>query len=168
MELKMDRPVDGLLAAISMPSCKRIHFIDVENLVGKGWLSADDVRPLALHYKEATNSDQSDLLFIASGPQNKDAVFEGWAWGNKFFQFRKGKDGADLALITLFNNIVDIGSYEQIFVGSGDGILSNIAERAEQTGVPVQVVTGMGGKSRALMKYPGLKLNLGLGLAVKP
>ena len=162
----MDRPVDGLLAAISMPTCTRIHFIDVENLIGKGWISIDDVRPLAEQYQRTTASSDEDLLFIAAGPQNKNAILEGWKWGNKFFQFRKGKDGADLALISLFNNIVDIGNYSEIFVGSGDGMLSGIAERGEQTGVTVCVVTGRGGKSRSLSKYPAKRLGLTSSLAV--
>lgn len=162
----MDRPVDGLLAAISVSSCKRIHFIDVENLIGKGWISIEDVGPLSRQYQEVTAASDDDLLFIAAGPQNKDAILEGWKWGNKFFQFRKGKDGADLALISLFKNIVDIGNYSEIVVGSGDGLLSGIAERAEQTGVPVCVVTGQGGKSRSLSKYPGKRINVNSALAV--
>jgi hypothetical protein len=165
MEREMERPVDGLLSAISMPDCKKIHFVDAENLLGSGVFSPDDVRQLAGEYVIQTKSEPSDLFFIASGPQNKQALLEGWSWGNKFFQFRKGKDGADIALISLFSNIVDLGKYSEIYVGSGDGALLEIAKSALEKGVGVSIVTGKGTKSRSLESFPEINLSFETQLA---
>lgn len=71
-----------------------------------------------------------------------------------FFQFRKGKDRAHIALISLFSNIVDLGKYQDIYGGSGEGALEQLASRARDQNPSLRIATAKGAKSRSLERFP--------------
>jgi len=150
----MDRPVDKLLSAISICEGICIHLVDVENLVGSGVVSKEAVARLCATYLDDTYASKFDLFLVAAGPQNAVAVREGWKAGQTFFQFRKGKDGADLALVSFFENIEDLTKFKGVFVASGDHSLEPVANTCTKQKVPVTVVTGRGEMSRSLSSYP--------------
>jgi hypothetical protein len=155
---KMVRPVDDLLRAISLPNTQSIHFLDMENLLGTGLFFSWQVSQLQSDYVAKVGASKEDLYFIAAGPQNRDAVVTGWQWGSSFFQFRKGKDGADLALVGLFHAIQAPELYSNIYVASGDYLLSEITRIADSRRIPVTVVTGKGAQSKYLKSYRTVKL----------
>jgi len=154
----MNRPVDKLLDAIGGPDRKSIHFVDLENLVGAGFYTSEQVAKVCESYVSGTASNAKDLFFISSGTQNKEATYTGWSWGNVFFQFRKGQNGADQALVNFFESIQTPEVYQSVYVASGDHSLEAIAEGARKSGLSVTIVTGKGGTSRALRAYPQLQL----------
>jgi len=154
----MERPVDNLLTAISSQEGCSIHFVDIENLAGSGFLTSEAVIETCYKYVQSTNASKKDLFCIAAGPQNKVAAFNGWVWGNTFYQFRKGKDGADNALVSFFEGIENPEKFERVFVASGDHSLATIAEKAEFRGIPVTVVTGKGAKSRLFSRFQTLSI----------
>lgn len=148
------RPLDGLIKAISKLEPINLHVVDIENLAGSGKLTESVVKSIQREYTSATKSTADDLYLIAAGPQNKHVLFSGWTHGTAIYQFRKGKDGADMALVSLFSQIEHPEVFEHIFLASGDGGLSIIAERAQVLGADVTVVTGAGARS---WKYRGHK-----------
>lgn len=152
----MDRPVDKLLSAITLSNDVCLHFVDVENIAGSGLLTVEGVERLCKNYVAQSHAKSCDLFFVAAGPQNAMAVREGWKAGQTFYQFRKGKDGADLALVNFYQNIEHVEKYKGIFVASGDHSLEPIAEGSTRRGVPVTVVTGKGGLSRVFSGYAHL------------
>ncbi len=154
----MERPIDQLLRAISGTANINLHLLDIENLAGTGKLSTSTVKRIQMEYLIRTECSPNDLYLIAAGPQNKMALFHGWHQGTTLYQFRKGKDGADFALVNLFSQIEHPEQFSRLFLASGDGELSAIASRAKDAGLSVTVVTGIGRKSRRLMDYKHLKL----------
>lgn len=152
------RPVDTLLKTISADGNSKLHFIDIENIVGAGRLSKTDVIQACARYVTATDSRKNDLFLIAAGPQNREAIVGGWNWGTPFFQFRKGKDGADHALLGFFESISDLSLFQGIYLASGDHSLEPIAERARFLGVPIKVVGGKGSISWVFRSYPQIRL----------
>jgi hypothetical protein len=154
----MERPIDGLLRAIGLPKTQNMHFLDLENLLGTGLLHELDVKAIRREYVSKVEADADDLYFIAAGPQNRTSIVNGWSWGNSFFQFPKGKDGADLALVALFEAIQEPEYFRNIFVGSGDFLLSRITQKATLRNIPVTVVIGKGAQSKHLKGYRTVKL----------
>jgi len=154
----MIRPVDNLLGAIGLPGGTSIHFVDLENLVGTGLYTKEQVELVCDLYASRATLNSSDLFLISSGTQNKEATYSGWNLGNAIFQFRKGKDGADQALVRFFESIENPTRYQNMFIASGDHSLEVIARRAQGEGLTVTIVTGRGGVSRALRDYPQLQL----------
>ncbi|MEO0023866.1 MAG: hypothetical protein RL196_307 [Actinomycetota bacterium] len=154
----MNRPVDKLLSAISLSNDVCLHFIDVENMAGSGLLTVEGVASLCKSYVSQAHAKPSDLFFVAAGPQNATAVREGWKAGQTFYQFRKGKDGADLALVNFYQSIEHVEAFKEIFVASGDHSLEPIAESSVRRGVPVTVVTGKGRRSRVFSLYSQLSV----------
>ena len=154
----MYRPVDKLLTVISIEEGACIHLIDVENLVGAGLVTPEAVSHLCAKYLQRVSPSKSDLFLVAAGPQNANAAREGWRAGQTFFQFRKGKDGADTALVSFFNQIENLKMFKAVYVASGDHSFEPIAQVCISQGVPVTFVTGRGKMSRTLAIYRHLKV----------
>jgi hypothetical protein len=157
-EIQMERPMDGLLRTIALPNTENIHFLDLENLLGTGLFHELDVQKIRTEYVSKVGANADDLFFIATGPQNRNSVVNGWSWGNAFFQFPKGKDGADLALVAVFEAIQEPEFFRNIYVGSGDFLLSKITQKATLRNIPVTVVTGKGAQSKFLKGYKTIQL----------
>jgi hypothetical protein len=154
----MERPIDGLLNAIANPTCNQIHFVDIENLAGTGLLNSEKVSEICASYSNCVPCGVNDLFLVAAGPQNKLAIFEGWAKKGSFYQFRKGKDGADHALLAIFESIENLQHYKKVFLATGDGGLLRIVEQSLSAGISVTLVTGKGKTNQSLRRFPSLKL----------
>jgi hypothetical protein len=135
----MYRNIDALLNAVSDQSTAGLHLVDVENLAGTGHLTKEIVRRTRKSYENACAINYGDLVVIAAGPQNRQAVIQGW--GNAVYKWQKGKDGADQAILGLFTSIKELERYQRIFLATGDGGLVSIAEIANASGLEVTVVT---------------------------
>jgi hypothetical protein len=155
----MFRPIDPLLSAISEKGTKCIHFVDIENLLGTGQITSGEVQMVSREYQAQTQARESDLVFIAAGPRNRMATLSGWNWGHTFYQFQKGKDGADVALVNLFNSIQTLDGFHEIYIASGDHSLEPIANRARVCGSKVTIVTGKGKISYVFRSFPHISLN---------
>jgi hypothetical protein len=141
-----------------LPNTENIHFLDLENLLGTGLFHELDVQKIRSEYVSKVGAKADDLYFIAAGPQNRGSVVNGWSWGNSFFQFPKGKDGADMALVAVFEAIQEPECFRNIYVGSGDFLLSQITKKATLRNIPVTVVTGKGAQSKSLKAYKTIQL----------
>jgi hypothetical protein len=156
----MTRALDPLLQIMTSESSGNLHIVDIENLAGTGLLSAPGVKGIGDAYSKETHSGSNDLYLVAAGPQNKEALFRGWRNPRTVYQFRKGKDGADQALASLFNQIEHPEKFKRIYLASGDGGLVSIAERAADLGVELRVVTGRGATSWKYNAYEQIRISV--------
>jgi hypothetical protein len=152
----MERNMDALFQAVSQGPNLRLHEIDIENLAGAGVLSTEMVRDVKKLYERVVGVGSNDVVVVAAGPHNKGAVFEGW--GQALYKFKKGKDGADDALVSIVDQISDLSIFDHIFIGSGDSKLVQVAEKAKLHGVGATVVTYNGKRSRMLSGYDSIQL----------
>jgi hypothetical protein len=156
MEKYMYKVMDPVLTAVAQVEHPQVHFVDIENLVGVGKLDAYSVRQARRQYEQAVKPKSTDIIVVAAGPQNRSAVYEGW--DNAIYQWRKGKDGADLALLELFESLREPTSFAHVFVGSGDGGLSPVAEMSREQGIPVTVVARINSCSWKLKSFEVISL----------
>lgn len=154
----MTRALDPLLETVSKGRPVNLHIVDVENLAGTGILTTPKVKEISELYSACTNADVGDLFILAAGPQNKKALFDGWLTGHPIFQFRKGKDGADRALVSLFGQIEHPENFRHVYLASGDAGLLPIAEKSAQVGIQITVVTGTGARSWKYAQYERITL----------
>lgn len=143
----MSRPVDDIVLLFGNKP-KRLHEIDIENLVGNGKPTRKQVQAVKENYGLAVQGLENDLVILAAGPQNRIAVMQGWP--GAIYMFRKGKDGADAALVDFFNQIEDKTIFTDLFVASGDNRFSTIIHSATQKGIKTTLVIGTGEKSSRL------------------
>ena len=152
----MSRPVDALVRMMVGTEPTRLHEIDIENLVGSGVPTAAEIRKVREAYNQAVGTRPKDLLVIAAGPQNRNAVVRGWP--DAIYLFKKGEDGADEALVQFFEQIEDKSIFTDFFVGSGDNKFSRVAEFASLSGIRTTVVIGKGSMSWKLNSYDSIQL----------
>jgi hypothetical protein len=129
-----------------------LYLIDIENIVGCGLLDTEAVKEAHDRIWNRTKPDRHDTFYIAANPLNKEAVYEGWA--NALYQFRYGPDGADLQIAQFFCNIDKPQKFRHIFLCTGDGGLSPIAEHAKRLGINVTIVARGSHCSKKYLKYP--------------
>jgi hypothetical protein len=134
-----DRCLDDLLLAIEKPWRQQLHLIDIENLVGSGLFDRFTVQQVRRAYLAASRAENSDTFVIASGPQNRGALYEGWPGAT--YMWRKGPDGADILLTEVFASLNNPTTYERLFIGSGDHRLATVADEAVKLSLPVTVIS---------------------------
>ena len=140
----MSRPVDNIVQLLgNRPT--RLHEIDIENLVGSGKPTREQVQAVREGYGSAIQVLDQDLVVLAAGPQNRVAVIEGWP--GAIYLFKKGTDGADEALVDFFNQIEDKSIFTDLFVASGDNKFETVFDTAAREGIKTTVVLGAGKKS---------------------
>lgn len=152
----MERTLDALIQTISTGDKPNLHEIDIENLAGTGFLDVETVREVKNRYLKSVPVKKGDIVLVAAGPQNKEAVFEGW--GRAIYQFRKGKDGADDLLIDFVNGIENLSVFSHLYIASGDGKLLEAADKARSQGIDSTVVTLAGSKSWKMNKFRSINL----------
>lgn len=140
----MSRPVDNIVQLLGNQPL-RLHEIDIENLVGSGKPTTQQVEAVRKKYVSAVEVLERDLVVLAAGPQNRVAVIQGWP--GAVYIFKKGTDGADEALVAFFNQIDDKSIFTDLFVGSGDNLFASVVDSASARGIRTTVVLGSGKKS---------------------
>ena len=140
----MTRPVDNIVQTLGNQPA-RLHEIDIENLVGSGKPTSQEIEMIRRRYLSAIELQDDDLVVLAAGPHNREAVIEGWP--GAIYLFKKGTDGADEALVTFFNQIEDKSIFTDLFVGSGDNLFASVIDSASEKGIKTTVVLGSGQKS---------------------
>jgi hypothetical protein len=143
--------MDKLIATMAKIEHPQIHLVDIENLIGSGRFNTWQVRKAKHLYEKMVHPLASDIVIIAAGPQNKRAIYEGW--GHALYCWRKGKDGADQALLSFFGHLEKPRTFSAVYLGSGDGGLAPIAHVTTQLGVPFTVVARGSNCSWKLKKF---------------
>jgi hypothetical protein len=128
-----------------------VHLVDIENLCGCGKPSKEQISEICANYYEEVGVQDDDLVVIASGTQNRWALYEGWP--GAVHQFRPGENGADIALAQFIceNQLED--NFVRAFLGSGDGGLAPYVEVLSNKGLDPIVVSRKAGLSYKLNKF---------------
>ncbi len=127
---------------------RRLHLIDVENLLGCPRPTLEQVRACAARYEEVTNPGDSDLIVVGCNHGAAAAVCFGWPKA-RLVQ-RSGPDGADLALVDVVEHERVAERFDSIVIGSGDGIFTESAAHLGARGVRVTAVSTRRALSRRL------------------
>lgn len=118
---------------------RRLHLVDAENLAGMPQPSTELARFCHDRYLSIAPLGGDDLVVVACNHgAGKCIAFE---WPHARVLFRSGPDGADLALLDVFSEIGKEGRFDEIVIGSGDGIFAPTASFLEADGIPVTVIS---------------------------
>lgn len=151
--------MDRMFETVAPTQHPRIHFVDIENLIGAGKFGVEQVIQVRNHYLDLTHAKETDLFVIGAGPHNSRAVYEGW--GHATYTFRKGPDGADNALKAVFSSIEHPEQFTEVFLASGDGGLEPIAQATSDAGVPLTIVAKKNNCNTKLKQYQVIYLDKG-------
>ena len=137
----------------TITAARRLHLLDVENLVGHGRPGLHDLHICCDTYRDLGLLMDHDLVVIGCNP---GPVFDVSAcWGNARLVTRHGVDGADLALLdVLLHEQVD-QRFTEIVLASGDGIFADAIADLQGRGVAVTVVAAADSLSRRLRLAAG-------------
>ena len=127
---------------------RRIHLIDVENLVGSSATSAAAVAEVRRHYATVAPLLPEDQVVLATGPTAAAAAWFGWGPARRLV--RAGIDGADRALLEVIGEESLAGRYGRVILASGDGIFAEACAGLQSEGCAVTVVARPGSLSRSL------------------
>lgn len=119
---------------------RRLVLIDIENYCGKSIISQEDVAKVKTKIKSQPTAGPDDLFIIASSHEsNFFSTKRSWAGGEHVF--RKGHNGADIALIDAAKrHLPNINSFREVSLFSGDGIFTNLIKECGELGVTTTVV----------------------------
>lgn len=127
-----------MAALIPSPRERELHLIDVENLLGTPYYTANAVSALRSTYDRVSETGTTAQQVIGTSASS-NLLTAALAWGNARPVFENGPDGADRALLAA-------GEYEperrfgRVVIGSGDHIFASYAAHLQRKGVEVTVV----------------------------
>jgi hypothetical protein len=119
---------------------RRLHLIDIENLVGDPRPSLGQVRQVHSLYEACLVFGAMDQVEVAASSHQtlENAAF---GWPHVHYRAWYGPDGADLALVDVLRNEDVARRFTHVVIGSGDHLFAEDAARLAARGVCVTVVT---------------------------
>lgn len=133
---KTKRPRRNPHARPDLP--RRLVLADVENLAGSGDPSLCEVVQVRQDVLCLLADSRQILLHIACSHHAAQAVRFGWPEGHHWW--RSGRDGADMALLESVSDRLLL-QFDELIVGSGDGIFAQLAAQAASLGLRVIAVS---------------------------
>lgn len=128
---------------------RSLHLVDVENLMGGPELGDTALREALAGYRTSAPVSGGDHVIIGANPQLGVAAKTEWPGAR--LVVRGGPDGADIALLDAVREVDFIAErYDQIVVGSGDGVFEVVVREFRSRGLAVGVVSLRRGLSYAL------------------
>src|SRR5438552_129707 len=97
---------------------RRLHLVDIENLVGAAAPSPGQVREVQGHYAERLAFGAVDQVVIASS--HLTLVNAALGWPHARYRVRSGPDGADLELLDVLLHESVTARFTHVAIGSGD------------------------------------------------
>jgi len=126
------------------------YFLDLDNLVGTGRPSRQQVEAFFLAFEEEYGPSPGDLVYCAGTPTS--AVEAKFARPGYLIQSGKGRDGADRRLLDMADPDWLSSRFNRVVVGSGDGAFVNLVFELRRRGVEVELLTGRGFLHRGLYR----------------
>jgi hypothetical protein len=127
---------------------RRLHLVDVENLIGYARPTLTDATKCRDHYKKCARVRPSDFVVVAC---NHGAALEiGFGWRGSRLLLRSGEHGAELALLDVIAREGIHERFSEVVVGSGDGQFADTVAWLGSRGVEVTVVSNRHSLSRRL------------------
>lgn len=129
-------------------SARRLHFVDIENLLGSARPTTHEVTACCKQYNERAAVRPGDLVVVACN--HGAALAVGFGWRGVRLLLRSGQDGADLALLDVIARETIEDRFPAIVVASGDGYFADAVARLARLGLEVTVVSNRRALSRRL------------------
>jgi hypothetical protein len=137
----------------SITSRRSLHLVDLENLAGGGGgASAAALLAVLDDYLGVAAWQRGDHVALAAHPKIIEKIGFDLPVSCSLHAVR-GKDSADLMLLSLAPPELVTRRYRRLVVGSGDGIFAKRAKQARDGGVRVDVVTRVEGCSASLLVF---------------
>ncbi|WP_162179003.1 NYN domain-containing protein [Bifidobacterium stellenboschense] len=122
--------------------------MDIENLKGAGAMSDADSHLIRKTLFELFPRRPEDLVVVGSGCNQ--SLLASRIWTGARLVFRKGHNGADLALLDVLKNENVAQRFDRLVLASGDGIFTGIVRRLANEGMSIHQVGVTDHVSRAL------------------
>ena len=126
---------------------RRLIAVDIENMVGGACVHR--------HQVDWVKSTLSGMLSLGSqdhvvvGLSHIGLLNVGSNWPSIRYVVRSGRDGADLALLDVLNEDVNV-RFDQVVIASGDGVFAQTAAHLASAGVEMTVLARRGKLARSL------------------
>jgi hypothetical protein len=137
----------------SIVSCtsRSLHLVDLENLAGNcGTGGATEIRSRFAEYLDLARWRTGDHVIVAANPSIIRRIgFDPLVPCN--LHAVKGRDAADVMLLSFAAPELVARRYGRLVVGSGDGIFAARSRAVRKLGVDVEVVARRGSCSRRLL-----------------
>lgn len=130
------------------PAGRTLHLVDVENLAEAAHLDEAAVAEQGDSYRSVVDVGAVDHVWIASHPRLAYAARSGWPGAR--ILVGHGPDGADLALLDALAMDDIAERFDEVVVGSGDGVFASTALQLRLLGLQVGVVARAESLSRRL------------------
>src|SRR5580693_8413359 len=118
---------------------RRLHVVDIENLVGDPLPTLSQVHETQGLYIARLAVDVMDQVEVASS--HKTLLNAGLGWPRVHYRVRSGPDGADMALLDVLRYENVAGRFTHVAIGSGDHLFAEEAAHLAAQGVRVTVVS---------------------------
>ncbi|MGH9169721.1 MAG: NYN domain-containing protein [Acidimicrobiales bacterium] len=131
-----------------LPSTRRLHLVDIENLVGCPRPTLAMATACRDEYANRLRIGNDDLVVLAC---NHGAALEvGPAWPGCRLRVRSGPDGADRALLDVLKSESVEDRFGSVVIGSGDGCFTEAVAQLRVAGIEVTVAATAHSLSRRL------------------
>lgn len=127
---------------------RRLHLVDVENLIGCPRPTLAEATTCREDYDECAAVRLNDLVVVACN--HGAALAVGFGWRGARLLLRSGQDGADLALLDVIAHEDVEDRFAAVVVASGDGRFADAVARLSILGIEVTVVSNGRALSRRL------------------
>jgi len=118
---------------------RRLHLVDIENLVGDPLPSLNQVREAHSRYTACLAVGAMDQVEVACS--HLTLVNAALGWPHAHYRVRSGPDGADQALLDVLRHENVAGRFTHVAIGSGDHLFAEEAAHLAAYGVRVTVVS---------------------------
>ena len=132
-------------------TCRTLHLIDIENLMGGSFDDAPMIERSLQHYRLAANYTKGDQAIIGCDARLLLSVHQ--AWPGAFRAVGRGPDGADRAILSAVAAEDVARRFQRVVLGSGDGIFAPLVARLGRRGVRVETVSRRIALSGKLAKW---------------
>jgi hypothetical protein len=140
-----------------MRTHRRLHLVDVENLVGRGRVSREEVERCSTAYLRLGIARPGDLHVLGCNPKELLEVGLGWCQPHRIVTAH-GPNGADEALLAVIRMEQVEQRFDEVLVASGDGIFADAVVKLQRGGLRVTVVAPITALARRLEVAAGNRL----------
>lgn len=123
-------------------AARTLHLVDVDNLLGDPECTeVPRISSLFETYRRVSSFVTGDQVVVATGCNARHVLAVEAAWPNVCHRRRKGRDGADMALLEESEWAANSGRFSRVVIGSGDRIFLQAMDRLRAVDIAVDFVS---------------------------
>ena len=131
------------------PGSRTLLVCDIENECGGGEFTEDQAREVRREIERRAHLPEGSHVVVGTS-SGVGLVRAGRVWPSARRVWRRGRDGADLALIDVLETENVVERYTHVVIASGDAAFAVPARSLRQAGVTVAVIAREGSLAGAL------------------